>query len=175
MADRRKKYLVQAFQYKLGLRIIAYWLVYTSMLWLVLACWHLLRHGQGNFFLEHQQFVGEFYPLVCISLILTPVFAWDAIRFYHTIAGPLVQFRRMINAIADEKPLRPMQLRRTDELTELQDDFNRMLETLVRREAVVIDDDCHAAAAEPAAESSAAAELDVSDDVATPTLHAERA
>jgi methyl-accepting chemotaxis protein len=175
MADRRKRYLVQSFQYKLGLRIIAYWLVYTSMLWVVLACWHLLKHGQGDFFLEHQQFVEDYYPLVLISLILAPVFAWDAIRFYHTIAGPLVQFRRMINAIADEKPVHPIKLRKTDELMDLQDDFNRMLETLARRQAVAIEGNHFASACKDHAVEPETANLDSSDDVAVPVLHADRA
>lgn len=175
MADRRKQYLVQNFQYKLGLRIIAYWLVYTAMLWVVLACWHLLKYGQGNFFLEHQQFVADFYPLVLISLILGPIFAWDAIRFYHTIAGPLVQFRRVINTIADEKPVRPVKLRKTDELMDLQDDFNRMLETLVRRQAVVIDDQRSASASINAGSDSETVDLDSSVDMVTPMLHAGRA
>ncbi len=175
MADRRRQYLVQSFQYKLGLRIIAYWLVYTSMLWVVLACWHQLKYGQGNFFLEHQQFVADFYPLVLISLILAPIFAWDAIRFYHTIAGPLVQFRRVVNTVADEKPVRPIKLRKTDELMDLQDDFNRMLETLARRQAVVFDDQRSAPATKDGGTESEAADLDSPDDVKSPVLHAERA
>jgi hypothetical protein len=75
--------------------------------------------------------------LICFALMV-PAFAWDAVRFYHGIAGPIVQFRRSVQRIAREQPVRPIKLRKTDQLTELQDDFNCMLETLVRHKVVTI-------------------------------------
>jgi methyl-accepting chemotaxis protein len=140
MADRRKQVLVQNFQYKLAVRIVAYWFLYSLALWNVLACWHLLQHGQGHFFQEYRQFMLDFYPMLFCFLVLAPLFAWDAVRFYHTIAGPLVQFRRQVRNIANEEPVRPIKLRNKDQLVELRDEFNRMIDTLTRKNAATLDD-----------------------------------
>ena len=45
-------------------------------------------------------------------------------------AGPIVRFRSVARDIAAERPVRRVALREGDELTEMQDDFNSMLDTL---------------------------------------------
>jgi nitrogen fixation/metabolism regulation signal transduction histidine kinase len=64
---------------------------------------------------------------------LVPVLAWDTIRMSHRLVGPLVRFRKTMEAIADGEPVRPIKLRDGDYLTDLRDEFNRMLESLQKR------------------------------------------
>jgi hypothetical protein len=138
MSNRRKRYLVQRFQYKIICRLVLYCFLYQFTLWNAIFCWHLLQHGQGHLWLDFKQFAWEFWPMLACFAILVPILAWDSVRFYHGIAGPLVQFRRALTDIAAHQPVRRIKLRDTDQLVELEEDFNRMLETLQREDAVTI-------------------------------------
>jgi nitrogen fixation/metabolism regulation signal transduction histidine kinase len=66
------------------------------------------------------------------------VLGWDAIRFTHRLVGPMTRFRQTIQDVAHGTPVRPIKLRPDDYLTDLRDDFNRMLESLQRRGLHVI-------------------------------------
>lgn len=150
MSDRRHQKLVDHFQHKLIARMILYWTIYQVTLFNFLFCWKLIEAGEGSVIAQYVQFLQEFYPMLICFVILVPVFAWDAVKFYHRIAGPIVRFRSLARDIAAERPVRRVALREGDELTEMQDDFNSMLDTLVRiggatlieeREETDVDDD----------------------------------
>jgi hypothetical protein len=136
MSDRRHQKLVDNFQYKLIVRIVLYWTIYQVTLFNFLFCWRLLASGKGDIISQYGQFLQEFYPMLICFAILVPVFTWDAVKFYHRIAGPIFRFRSVSRDVAAEKPVRRVKLREGDELIELQDDFNSMLDTLVRAGAV---------------------------------------
>jgi nitrogen fixation/metabolism regulation signal transduction histidine kinase len=63
--------------------------------------------------------------------------AWDTICFSHRLVGPLVRFRKTMQAIANGEAVRPIKLREGDYLEDLRDDFNKMLEYL-QKEGVPI-------------------------------------
>ena len=132
MSDRRHRKLVDNFQYKLIVRMVLYWTIYQVTLFNFLFCWRLLASGKGDVISQYGQFLQEFYPMLICFAILVPVFAWDAVKFYHRIAGPIFRFRSVARDIAAEKPVRRVELREGDELAEMQDDFNSMLDTLER-------------------------------------------
>ena len=138
MPERRRHKLVDRFQYKLITRMVVYWAVYQVTLWNILFCWKLLESGRGNFFQQYGQFSREFAPMLLCFLILVPAFIWDAVKFYHRIAGPIVRIKKATRDIAEGRPLRHVRLREGDELMELQDDFNDMLDTLSRCGAVTV-------------------------------------
>jgi len=138
MPERRRRKLVDKFQHKLISRMIFYCAVYQFTLWNFLFCWKLLESGQGNFFQQYGQFSREFAPMLLCFLILVPALAWDAVKFYHRIAGPLVQIKRATRDIAEGRPLGYVRLREDDELMELQDVFNDMLDSLSRSGAVTL-------------------------------------
>jgi len=132
MGDRRHQKLVDNFQYRLIVRMVLYWTIYQVTLFNFLFCWKLLEGGEGTIIQQYGQFLQEFYPMLICFAILVPAFAWDAVKFYHRIAGPIVRFRSVARDVAAERPVRRIKLRDGDELTEMQDDFNSMLDTLVR-------------------------------------------
>ncbi len=132
MGDRRQQKLVDNFQYKLIVRIVLYWTIYQVTLFNFLFCWKLIDGGEGSIIGQYGQFLQEFYPMLICFAILVPAFAWDAVKFYHRIAGPIFRFRSVARDIAAERPVRRIALREGDELTEMQDDFNSMIDTLVR-------------------------------------------
>jgi nitrogen fixation/metabolism regulation signal transduction histidine kinase len=81
--------------------------------------------------------VGYLPVFICL-LVLVPVMAWDAIHFSHRLVGPLVRFRRTIQAIGAGEAVRPIKLREGDYLTELRDDFNQMLDHLQKQGVPVL-------------------------------------
>ena len=132
MSDRRRRKSVDRFQYKLVVRMVLYWTIYQVTLFNFLFCWKLMGTGGDNIVGQYGQFLREFYPMLICFVILVPAFAWDAVKFYHRVAGPIFRFRSLARSIAAEQPVRRVALRDGDELTEMQDDINSMLETLAR-------------------------------------------
>ena len=138
MPDERKKVLVDSFQTKLTLRIGTYLVLFFLVFFNFLFCWKMLSEGPydpGQQFLET---VEANLPVLICLLVLVPIMAWDTIRFSHKMVGPLVRFRKAIQAIGDGEAVRPLKLREGDYLGELRDDFNRMLETLQKQGVPVI-------------------------------------
>lgn len=138
MSDRRRRRIVDRFQHKLILRLISYWLLYQFTLWNVLFCWQLLRQGRGDLIAQYTQYCYDFWPALLCFAILAPAFAWDAAKFYHRVAGPIVHIRRTVRSVAARMPVNRVKLRENDELKELQDEFNEMLETLAGLGAVTL-------------------------------------
>ena len=132
MGDRRHQTIVDHFQYRLIVRMVLYWTIYQVTLFNFLFCWKMIESGEGSIITQYGLFLQEFYPMLICFAILVPAFAWDAVKFYHKIAGPIVRFRSVARDIAAEQPVRRISLRDGDELLEMQDDFNSMLDTLVR-------------------------------------------
>ncbi|MHB1035384.1 MAG: hypothetical protein ACYC35_11595 [Pirellulales bacterium] len=138
MAERRKRTLIEQFQYKLIARMAAYWAIYQLTLLNFLFCWRLLEEGPGNLAEQFGRFVRESYPMLICFAVLVPAFVWDAVKFYHRVAGPLYRLRKTVQEVTDEKAVRVIRLRKGDELTELADDMNAMLAMLARRGAVTL-------------------------------------
>lgn len=138
MPERRRRRLVDKFQHKLIVRLVFYVAVYQFTLWNVLFFWRLLQSGGGNFFQQYGQFSREFAPMLLCMLILIPPLVWDAVKFYHRIAGPIFRIKKAVGDIAQGRPLGYVRLRENDELKELQNDFNDMLDSLSRSGAVTL-------------------------------------
>ena len=79
-----------------------------------------------------------YLPVFGVLLVLAPLIVWDTIRFTHRLVGPLVRFRQTTQAIARGEAVRPIKLRDGDYLTEMRDDFNKMLEELQKHGVPVI-------------------------------------
>jgi hypothetical protein len=139
MHEDRKKVWVDEFQTRLFVRIVAYLVIYLFCLGNLLFIWRLLADGPGNPLYQYASVMADNAPaLVCLA-ILMPIMAYDALRFSHRLVGPMVRFRKAMNAIAEGEPVRPIKLREDDFLTELRDDFNKMLEALQKRGVPVLE------------------------------------
>jgi hypothetical protein len=149
--ERRRVKIVDQFQRKLAVRMIVYWLIYQLTLFNFLFCWRLLSEGSGNLLEQYGRFVADYWPIIICFLIVVPALAWDAMKFCHRVAGPIVRFRQISRDIALGKPVRRIKLRDGDELMELQKDFNAMLDRLAADHAIelVAPGSSKAAAADP--------------------------
>jgi hypothetical protein len=136
--ERRRTKIVDRFQRKLAVRMIAYWLIYQLTLFNFLFCWRLLSEGSGNLLEQYGRFVADYWPIFICFLIVVPALAWDAMRFCHRVAGPIIRFRQVARDVALGKPVRRVKLRDGDELLEMQDDFNAMLDRLAAEHAIAL-------------------------------------
>lgn len=118
--------------------MVAYWFIYQVTLFNFLFCWRLLSEGSGNLLEQYGRFIVDYWPIFICFLIVVPALAWDAMKFCHRVAGPIVRFRQVSRDIALGKPVRRVKLRDGDELLDLQDDFNAMLDRLAAEHAIAL-------------------------------------
>lgn len=135
--EKRRKVWIDRFQTYLSVRLALYFVLYQIAVWTV-------------FLLERQLvsrmeiIVGPAGVAVCFALLVVCAvalgfyFIWDAVKFTHRVVGPLVRFRKTINAVAAGEEVELLVLRQGDLLTDMRDDFNEMLRELERRGAVVV-------------------------------------
>ncbi len=138
MVEQRKRKIVNRFQWKLAFRMVAYWFIYQITLFNFLFCWRLISEGIGNPIEQYGRFVADYWPIFICFLIVVPALAWDAMKFCHRVAGPIVRFRQTACNIADGKPVQRIKLRPNDELMELKNDFNAMLDKLAADGSIVL-------------------------------------
>jgi len=138
MSEERKKVWVDPFQTKLTLRIAGYLVVFFVVFSNFLFAWKMWDEGPNDPWAQFLDTLRTNIPVFVLLLVLVPVMAWDTIRFSHRLVGPMVRFRKTMQAIADGEPVRPIKLREGDYLTEMRDDFNQMLEELQKRGVPVL-------------------------------------
>jgi sensor histidine kinase YesM len=138
MAEERKKVWVDPFQTRLTLRISGYLVVFFIVFSNLLFAWKLWEEGPINPWAQFVETLRANMPVFVLLLLLVPVMAWDTIRFTHRLVGPLVRFRKTMQDLAAGQPVRPIKLREGDSLTEMRDDFNKMLEELQKRGTPVL-------------------------------------
>jgi sensor histidine kinase YesM len=138
MSEERKQIWVDSFQTKLSLRIGGYLVVFFLVFCNLLFVWKMIEEGPLDPAQQFLETMRSNLPVIVCLLVLVPVMAWDTIRFSHRLVGPLVRFRKTMQAIAQGEAVRPIKLRDGDYLTELRDDFNLMLEELQKRGVAVI-------------------------------------
>lgn len=152
MLKRRRQKLVDRFQSKVVVRMVAYLFIYQLTLYNLLFCWRLTEHGGGTLSQQFGLFFQEFWPTAICFAILVPAFCWDSVKFLHRVAGPVYRFKQTVRDIAAERPVRFVRLREGDELLELQDDFNDMLDTLLKHGAITLAESAPPSGAESAPE-----------------------
>jgi methyl-accepting chemotaxis protein len=130
MSEERKKVWIDPFQTKLTMRIFGYLGLFFIVFFNLLFSWKMWSEGPSDPAAQLVELLWTNLPVFAVLLVLVPIMAWDAIRFSHRLVGPLVRFRKTMQAIADGEAVRPIKLRDGDYLTDLRDDFNRMLEQL---------------------------------------------
>lgn len=138
MAEERKKVWVDPFQTKLTLRIAGYLALFFVVFVNFLFAWKLWTEGPSDPARQFVETVQGNLPVILCLLVLVPIMAWDTFRFTHRLVGPLVRFRKTMQAITDGEAVRPIKLRDGDYLTEMRDDFNKMLDELQKQGIPVI-------------------------------------
>lgn len=84
-------------------------------------------------FLLKDTMISPFAISILFGTFLGFGFAWWGIRLSHRIYGPLIPIQRHIEKLKAGEYSARMQLRKTDELTEIRDALNDLAETLERK------------------------------------------
>lgn len=138
MNEERKKVWIDPFQTKLTLRIAGYLVVFFVVFANFLYAWKLWHEGPYAPLQQLGETLQANLPVFVLLLLLVPVMAWDTIRFSHRLVGPMVRFRKTMQAVAEGETVRPIKLREGDYLIEMRDDFNKMLEALQKQGVPVL-------------------------------------
>lgn len=75
---------------------------------------------------------GAQAPLLCVMVMLYPVYVWDIIKLSHRFAGPMLRLRGILNELADGGRASKLRFRPGDFWQETATDFNRFYEEHIR-------------------------------------------
>lgn len=162
MQQRRRRILIDPFQRGLIVRIVIYCCVYQVAAWALFTLFELIDASFAAMGAEWHFLSNTLVRTLLALLILVPPLTVDAVRFAHRLVGPLYRFRKTIQAMAAGEQVAPIQLRKHDMLTNLQDDFNALLKYLEQQGYVVLKTpgaSNHAAMSQPASHASATVDL----------------
>lgn len=137
MAEKRKKVWIDRLQTLLSIRLAVYFISFQITIVLLLAIEQSTSAAMVYLFGPW----ASLFTFILIAAIMTAIaamFIWDVVKLLHRLVGPLVRFRKAINALAAGEELTLITLRKGDHLQELKDEFNEMLRALEQRGAVVI-------------------------------------
>jgi hypothetical protein len=137
MHNRRQKVWIHRFQALLAARVACYFLLFQVLFAvfastepeIVSALELLFGRNASGFFMMFR--MGA-------ALLLVLVLTFDALRFAHRVVGPIIRFRKAIQAITAGEPVDLIELRNHDLLTEMRDELNAMIEALNNRGAITI-------------------------------------
>jgi hypothetical protein len=142
MSDKRSKFFVDsAFQGRLMLRLVMYWVVYHVALWHTMFLFTLFSSAISydpaapprSFGALYREFAGDHVGVLVCFAVMLPILARDLLKFSHRMAGPLVRFRNAIEEMTEGKVIQPVSLRPRDLLDEFLVAFNKMVATWNQR------------------------------------------
>lgn len=137
MREKRKHVWIDRFQTLLFVRIFFYFVFYQVAAWSVVM---IERSG----FRALEAVLGEdaasyfiVFP-VAVIVVVSLLFAYDAVKLAHRVVGPLYRFRKTIQAVTEGDEVQLIKLRDGDLLQDMKNDLNGMLRALAERNAVTL-------------------------------------
>src|SRR5262245_35617762 len=137
MQHSRKKIWIDRFQTYLVVRIGIYCVLFQAAVW-ALAMIDRSVGGALESFLGADAATYSYAIALGGIVIMTVSAIYDAMTFAHRLVGPLVRFRKTIQAIAAGEEIELIRLRDGDFLQDLRDDFNNMIVALEQRGAITM-------------------------------------
>lgn len=128
-SQRRKKFVDTKVQGALVRRYLMHWFLFVSGAFLLLFVWQVLVSGDpvgGMGAALHEIWLHNL-PVFVVLVLLLPVLILDTIKLSNRFAGPVLRLRNSLQDWADDKPVRPITLRRGDYWSDLADSFNRAI------------------------------------------------
>ena len=147
MADCKRKtsYIDRRVQGALAKRLIAHWAIFLG----VAAFFSYVFHWLHNPFQSPTQLLAGTWathgPFLLTSVLLIPVFIYDAIKLSARFAGPIFRLRRTFQLIANDGNPRELEFRTNDFWRDMALDFNRMVNRLFERDQIVpneVEEEC---------------------------------
>ncbi|NQT16923.1 MAG: hypothetical protein HQ582_29465 [Planctomycetes bacterium] len=134
---RKKRFIDSPVQGALIRRIVLHWLVFFSVMLVVLPLWRIMCSGNlmGPFSKMMAESWVETAPAFIILLAMMPIFVWDTVTLSHRFAGPMYRFRKTLQELAARGEAAPVKLRNGDFWQDVADDFNAVLDRLAAEKA----------------------------------------
>jgi nitrogen fixation/metabolism regulation signal transduction histidine kinase len=121
----------------LFVRIACYFLFYQLAVWFLVIVDRNI-HDTLSDMLGSETALIIFVSLAGLVVLLGLFAIYEAIIFTHRVVGPIVRFRKTVQAIIAGEEVDLVRLRNGDFLLELRDEFNEMLRILEQRGAVTL-------------------------------------
>lgn len=127
---RRKLWVDQQLQGALAMRILLHWVAFMVVSFSLMFVFHFLSNPLEPASSHLQKvFVAHRYFLI-VALIMLPAFVYDSVQLSNRFAGPIVRFRRLIQAVGTGQPVQKIKFRDGDFWHELSADLNGMLDRI---------------------------------------------
>jgi hypothetical protein len=130
ISKRRQKFVDAKVQGALARRIIFHWLVFMVVAFGVSLFLQLLSDPFRPVVENVRIMWMTQGPLMLAMVFLLPVFVLDTVKLSHRFAGPVISLRRAMREIAEGKPARKIQFRKSDFWHDLADDYNAVADRL---------------------------------------------
>jgi hypothetical protein len=128
---RRKFFVDTRVQGMLAYRVILYWFLFVSGMFILLAGFPVIV----SFFVHSpgapsagqliMQTWRTFWPAIFASALMLPLLILDIIRVSHRFAGPMYRLRSALRDMAAGKPVEPVVFRYGDFWCEVAEEFNQ--------------------------------------------------
>ena len=129
---RRKIPLNPDMQGTVLVRSVLHWCFYVSAILLVVVIWTAIRDpSQSALKLVFESFV-YFSPAIVASIILLPVFVYDALKATPSAAGPMFRLQCEMAKLTEGKQVDPLKFRDGDNWDELAENFNGLANRVMR-------------------------------------------
>ena len=135
-SQRKKMFVSLPIQGGMILKLSMYWFVYHIVLWHVMFLFQFISSRvyslSGSEILPINQmyssFLADHTVMLLAAVIVLPFILIDIMCYTHRITGPVVRFRDTLQKMTRGEPVKSIQLRKKDFMTDLQDDFNKFIE-----------------------------------------------
>ncbi len=125
--NRRWRLIADAkLQGNLCLRVCAYWISCQLLVFLTMYGIAMLQGPGGN----SGSLKAYFVPAAFVSMLALPVALLDMIKFSNRFAGPIFNFRKRFDALANEQKTDVIHFRGGDYWGDLSENFNRLCEAI---------------------------------------------
>lgn len=117
---RRRVFADSQIQGGLCLRLVLYWVACQAVT--LAAMFGLAGLNNEGF----QAVAGLMVPAFVAGLLVLPLALFDLVIFSNKFAGPIRNFRRRFQRLADGEAVEPLQFRPGDFLCDLRDNYNKI-------------------------------------------------
>ncbi len=99
---------------RLGFYLVAYSLALIHVAFLYDVISNLPAALNQGVVVYYSEFFARQLPLLAALILVLPIFLYDMIKFSHRFAGPLYRFRKTLEAMAADRPVASVKIRKHD-------------------------------------------------------------
>lgn len=136
MSARKRVIIDPTVQWTIARRIVFHWILFFLLLFSINVGLRVLLEGSDHALpaVWWNAVVAQ-APLICVMLLILPVFTRDTIRLSHRFTGPMYRLRVSLSTLADGLPMGPIKFRTDDFWQDVAEKFNCVRDRICDLEA----------------------------------------